>query len=204
MMATLPTPHLEPAVFLNCPYDADFKPLFDALLFTSVCCGFLPRCALDSGSSGTPRIDRIVTTLQACPYSIHDLSRCRGEGQESLARFNMPLELGMAVMLAKEREGDHEWMALAPEGPRYEQYASDLSGFDLERYDGSVPMVVRKVASWLFTRRAAVAAVITPHDILAVLPEFVRAQDRLVASWLGTPPWVERVRIAQEAIVSDR
>jgi hypothetical protein len=30
-------------------------------------------------------------------YSIHDLSRCTGEGAENFARLNMPLEPGIAM-----------------------------------------------------------------------------------------------------------
>ncbi len=40
---------------------------------------------------------RIVRALANSKYLIHDLSRCTGEGIENVARFNMPLELGMAM-----------------------------------------------------------------------------------------------------------
>jgi hypothetical protein len=192
---------IEPAVFINCPYDAAFAPLFDAIVFACVCYGFLPRSAIDSGSSGTTRIERILVGLLACPYSIHDLSRCRGEGQENLARFNMPLELGMAILLTRMATGGHEWMALAPEGARYDEYASDLAGFDLERHDGSVPGVVTKVSGWLLTRPAAVASDLTPRDIVTALPSFTQARDDLVGEWLGgSPPWAAIVRLARELV----
>lgn len=38
-----------------------------------------------------------MKAIRGSKYSVHDLSRCRGEGDENLARFNMPLELGMAM-----------------------------------------------------------------------------------------------------------
>jgi hypothetical protein len=96
---------LDPAksVFINCPFDLDYAPLFDAIVFATVCCGFVPRCALESGTVSEPRVNRIIRALSNCKYSIHDLSRCTGEGSENFARFNMPLELGMAM---------------APHGPR--------------------------------------------------------------------------------------
>src|SRR5262249_46683022 len=34
----------------------------------------LPRCALESGTSAEPRIDRIVNAMTNSKYSIHDLS----------------------------------------------------------------------------------------------------------------------------------
>jgi hypothetical protein len=90
---------LDPAksVYINCPFDAEYSVLFDAVLFSAVCCGFMPRSALESGSVAEPRLSRITRALFSCRYSIHDLSRSTGAGSENLARFNMPLELGMAL-----------------------------------------------------------------------------------------------------------
>jgi hypothetical protein len=90
---------LEPtkSVFINCPFDSEYAPLFDAIVFTAVCCGFMPRSALDSGTVSEPRVARIVRALVGSKYSIHDLWRCTGEGTENIARFNMPLELGMGM-----------------------------------------------------------------------------------------------------------
>jgi hypothetical protein len=32
-------------VFINCPFDADYKPIFDALVFVIHDAGFVARCA---------------------------------------------------------------------------------------------------------------------------------------------------------------
>ena len=85
------------SVFINCPFDREYAPLFDAIVFATVCCGFMPRSALESGDVAESRLDRITRAIFNSRYSIHDLSRCGGEGDENLARFNMPLELGMAM-----------------------------------------------------------------------------------------------------------
>src|SRR5947208_1882403 len=69
------------SVFINCPFDADYAPLFDAIVFATVCCGFIPRSALESGTVSEPRLSRILRALFSSKYSIHDLSRCTGEGQ---------------------------------------------------------------------------------------------------------------------------
>lgn len=188
-----------PTVFLNCPYDTEYEPVLDAIVFTCVCCGFLPRSAIDSGSSGTSRIDRIKAALRACQYSVHDRSRCRGEGEDNLARLNMPVELGMAMMLA-ELEG-HEWMALAPLGAEYSHFVSDLRGYDLERHDGNPRTVVRHVANWLSTRESA-TTVVTPKEIADALPSYRRAKLLLRGKWLGPPPWPELVKAARRVIDS--
>ena len=38
-------------VFLNCPFDDQYKPIFEALVFTIHACGFTARCALEDGGS---------------------------------------------------------------------------------------------------------------------------------------------------------
>ena len=58
----------------------------------------MPRSAVESGTVSEPRIGRIVRALANSKYSIHDLTRCTGEGIENIARFNMPVELGMAPL----------------------------------------------------------------------------------------------------------
>ena len=93
------------------------------------------QTALVTGASSGlgARFSRILATIAASKYSIHDLSRSRGEGDENLARLNMPLELGMAAAFCFERENSgrpHRWLALVPEGYAYQSFVSDLAGFD--------------------------------------------------------------------------
>src|SRR3954451_18390517 len=85
-----------PRVFINHPFDDGYGPLRDGMILSCVACGFLPTSA-NTEPGGRLRIDRIVEQLGAARYSIHDLSRSRGEGEDNHARFNMPLELGMAI-----------------------------------------------------------------------------------------------------------
>ena len=92
-------PSYERSVFLNCPYDDAFAPLFHAAVLTVAALGFTPRCARESEGESDPRIDRIARGLKESKYSVHDLTRFTGEGPDQLARFNMPLELGMALSL---------------------------------------------------------------------------------------------------------
>jgi hypothetical protein len=53
---------LDPAtsVFLNCPYDLEYLSLFDAAVLATICCGFTPRSALESGTVAEPRMARIT------------------------------------------------------------------------------------------------------------------------------------------------
>lgn len=177
------------SVFINCPFDAEYSSLFEAIVFATVCCGFVPRSALESGTVSEPRLTRIIRALHGCKYSIHDLSRCSGEGGDNFARFNMPLELGMAMALRfMDPESEHDWLVLVPEGHSYHRFISDLAAYDPAAHNGSVPGVVVAVMSWLATRKDAVPTV-TPKQVLELLPTFQLRRRELDGTWGGYPPW---------------
>lgn len=137
------------SVFLNVPYDDEYRGTFEALVLTIFSYGLWPRWANDT--SGGSRMDRIVQGLRNCRFSIHDLSRCKGEGDENLARMNMPLELGMAMELAYPRKGaarrDHHWIVLMPDNPDYRRAITDVNGYDLLTYDGMKESAIRELAT---------------------------------------------------------
>ena len=130
------SPRRAESVFVNCPFDADYEQRLDAVILATVCCGFYPRSAIETGRASDLRLDRIREALFSSKYSIHDLSRCRGEGKKNLARFNMPLELGMAMTLRyvfeeqRDERYEHDWLVLVPSGHEYLEYVSDLGGID--------------------------------------------------------------------------
>jgi hypothetical protein len=166
--------------------------------FATVCCKFIPRSALESGNVAEARLERVARAIFESRYSIHDLSRCSGEGDENLARFNMPLELGMAMARRFIAGADaHDWMVLVPDGHSYLRFASDLAAFDLARHNGTAEKVIYAVAAWLATRRDA-STPITPNGIVAKLPEFQRRRQALNAAWGGFAPWADLVLLATE------
>src|SRR5271157_4667689 len=186
------------SVFINCPFDAAYAPIFDAIVFATVCCGFMPRSALESGTVAEPRLARITRAIFNSRYSIHDLSRCTGEGEENFARFNMPLELGIAI--ARRFTGpapEHDWLVLVPKGHAYLRFISDLAAYDPVTHDGSVESVTVAVIAWLATREEAVPP-ITPKEVLAALPEFQARKQALAAAWHQYPPWPDVVLAAIE------
>src|SRR5262249_29289266 len=132
----------------------DYQKLLLALVFTTVAHGFIPRSARETEGDPEPRFSRILNTIATSKYSIHDLTRSTGEGGDNLARFNMPLELGMAAAFRFERESSersHRWLALVPDGFAYQRFVSDLASFDPARHDSSVQSIVREVSAWLRT-----------------------------------------------------
>jgi hypothetical protein len=176
------------SVFINCPYDQDYQPILDAVVLATVCCGFMPRCAIGSSHISEPRIHNIVNMLKNSKYSIHDLSRCHGEGDANLARFNMPLELGMAIYARFAQPGvdSHDWLALAPKGHIHVKYVSDLAGFDPMQVDSTPEAVVRVVMSWLVTRHPDAPPVRSdPSTVLQALPLFSQRLKKLREEWGG-------------------
>lgn len=190
--------HPAGSVFINCPYDPEYEPLFDTLIFTVVCCGFTPRSATDSGIVAESRMERIFSAIFDSNYSIHDLSRCQGEGERMLARFNMPLELGIAMTWRRAggaAPARHDWLVLVPKDAPYTQLVSDLAGFDLTRYDGTPDALVRRVMSWLVTRPGAFSGV-SPPAVIDRLQAFRKSKAELKFQWGDMIPWKDLVGAA--------
>ena len=95
-------------VFINCPFDTDYKALFYAIVFTVHDCGFVARCALEEGDASQVRIDKIYSIIAECRYGIHDISRTELDENFGLPRFNMPLELGIFLGAKKFGTGEQK------------------------------------------------------------------------------------------------
>lgn len=125
-------------VFINCPFDFDYKPLFDALVFTVLDCGFIARCALEEGDASQIRLDKIYALVANCRYGIHDISRTELDDETDLPRFNMPFELGL-FLSAKKFGSIHQrkkkCLIMDKEKHRYHEFISDISGQDIEAHE---------------------------------------------------------------------
>ena len=139
-------------VFLNCPFDPDYAPIMQAVLFCLVRFGFKPRIATEQSNAAEPRIEKICELIQTSKYSIHDLSRCQASQAEELFRLNMPFELG--IDFGCRRYGGHPYsekviLILEEERYRYQAAISDLAGSDIEAHESNYQIAVRKVRNWL-------------------------------------------------------
>src|SRR5437867_12511026 len=61
-------------VFINCPFDRQYKPLFEAIVFAVFDCGLWPS-ALEIDDASEVRIDKIFKIIADCKYGVHDISR---------------------------------------------------------------------------------------------------------------------------------
>src|SRR5580658_304144 len=162
------------SVFINCPFDPDYKPLMRAACFAILACGYRPRCALDHADSGVVRFTEIVNMITECDRSIHDISRVELDRTSRLPRFNMPLELGadLGLRLAgPPLQRRRKSLILDAEAHRYDKTLSDISGMDIEAHANDVRQIIRLVRDWLNANRAAsdpplpgAAAVNEDHD----------------------------------------
>jgi hypothetical protein len=190
----------ERSVFINCPFDAEYLPLFDAIVFATTSCGYTPRCALETGSISDPRMDQIYEALNSSKYSIHDLSRCRGEGDANVARFNMPLEFGIAFgkgYLKYEGRRLHDWLVLLPHGHFYKQCVSDLGGYDPYTHKNTPATIVQPVMAWLATRPNAPQTP-NPDQVMEKMKEFQTELEKLRQTWGAYLPWKNLLQTARD------
>lgn len=139
-------------VFINCPFDADFKLIFQALIFTIFACGFRPRSARELDDGGQTRIDKLYGLIEDCRYGIHDLSRTELDNTNKLPRFNMPLELGLflgAKRYGDKAQRDKRLLILDVERFRYQKFISDLAGMDIHEHGSKPETAVRETRDWL-------------------------------------------------------
>lgn len=137
------------SVFINCPFDGRYKPMFDAIVFAVVDCGYVPRCARENHDAGVIRIHWIFSLISRCRFGLNDISRTGLDSAYRLPRFNMPLELG--IFLAAQHYGKRKKVCLIfdKEKHRYQKFISDIAGQDINIHDGSPEQAVAIVRNWL-------------------------------------------------------
>ncbi len=144
--------HYTDNVFINCPFDSAYKPLFDAMVFAVQDCGFIARCALEEEDASQVRIDKIYSVIADCRYGIHDISRTELDETSGFPRFNMPLELGVFLGAKKfgiEEQKRKKCLILDKEPYRYQQFISDIAGQDIQAHHNEVEATIKVVRNWL-------------------------------------------------------
>ncbi len=146
-------------VFINCPFTADYQPLFRSIVFAVQDCGFVPRCALESGDSAEPRIEKIFRLTGDCRYAVHDISMTDLDPVSGYPRFNLPLELGIflgARRFGSTKQRRKSCLILDRERYRFQQFCSDISGQDPQAHNGDPATTIIRVRDWLRGERPTV------------------------------------------------
>lgn len=139
-------------VFVNCPFDEDYEPILQAILFCIVYLGLNPRLATERQDSGEFRLNKIRELIESSRFSIHDLSRCQATKKGEHYRLNMPFELGMDYGCRQYFGNGRESkviLILEEKRYRYQAALSDISGCDIQAHNGSFETAIRKVRNWL-------------------------------------------------------
>jgi hypothetical protein len=142
------------SVFINVPFDRQYKKLFDALVFAVHDCGFLARGALEQDDGSQVRLDKILEIVGKCSLSIHDLSRTSLDSKFHLPRFNMPLELGIFIGAKKFGGAKHKGkscLILDRDPYRFQIFCSDIAGQDIRAHHNDVSDAIAAVRNWLRT-----------------------------------------------------
>jgi hypothetical protein len=138
-------------VFINCPFDADYEPLFYAIVFAVRIAGLVPRCAREASNAGQFRLQKIKDIISDCRFGIHDISRTE-LSRSKLPRFNMPLELGIDLgckEFGSRRQRSKSLLVLDRNQHRYTKFISDIQGQDLQAHAGRPRLAVIQVRNWL-------------------------------------------------------
>ncbi|HEX8452995.1 MAG TPA: hypothetical protein VF647_12915 [Longimicrobium sp.] len=145
-------------VFINCPFDSLYRPLFEAIAFATADCGYHPRSALEVNDSSQVRIEKITGIISESRLSVHDISRTQLDRGTRLPRFNMPLELGIFLGAKSFGSGDHKRkvaIILDTDRFRYQKFISDIAGQDIRAHGGRIDEAIREVRDFLSTYREA-------------------------------------------------
>ena len=139
-------------IFINCPFDKEYEPILQAVLFVTVVLGFNPRLATELNDAGESRLAKIQELIEESRYSIHDLSRCQARERGEYFRLNMPFELGIDWGCRKYygQERDKKRFLILEEKPyRFQATISDLSGCDIETHGARYDKAMTNVRNWL-------------------------------------------------------
>jgi hypothetical protein len=143
----VPQPPDPNGVFLNIPYDEEFRSLYVAYVVGLCQLDLIPHLASEIPGSES-RLNRIFQLIKNCRYSIHDLSRTEvSVTATAVPRFNMPLELGMTITWQNLHPDRHTWFVWESEPYRLQRSASDLNGTDPYIHNGTAEGVLRELCN---------------------------------------------------------
>ncbi|MFN7130743.1 MAG: hypothetical protein ACK4N5_01595 [Myxococcales bacterium] len=146
-------------MFINCPFDSRYEPLFLAQLASIIAFGRRPRCVVELPTSAA-RLERLMEIIDSCDASFHDLSRVQGTRTRShgtLPRFNMPFELGLSMVRSIEKR---QHVFIFEEVPhRLHATTSDVAMFDPLIHRGTVEGVLSGVLDALGTNARAAPSI---------------------------------------------
>ena len=129
------------SIFINCPYDIEYRPTLYRLMFSALEFSLNPVVALDDSGSKL-RLQKIQGMISKCEYSFHDMSLI------DVPRFNMPFEAGMGFYRHLTDEINHSVLLAVRNQSEFDENFSDLRGIDPAIYS-SEDELITLFATWL-------------------------------------------------------
>ncbi len=126
------------SVFLNIPYDRGFEDLYLAYIVGLTQLGLRVNATIGVPNQG--RLETIIGLIEESDFSIHDLSRI--ELSKGIPRFNMPVELGMALYRSHISKGRHRACVFESKPYRTQRSTSDINGIDPQIHNGTAKGVM--------------------------------------------------------------
>jgi hypothetical protein len=126
------------SVFLNIPYDKEFEDLYLAYIVGLTQLGLRVNATLAVPNQG--RLEAIIGLIDESNFSIHDLSRIKSS--KGIPRFNMPLELGLALHCSHVTKGRHRVYVFESKPYRAQRSTSDINGIDPQIHNGTAKGVM--------------------------------------------------------------
>jgi len=139
-------------IFVNCPFDAGYRPIFNAIVFSVYDLGFVARCALEEDDAAEFRLLKIERLIEECRFGINDLSAVTLDPATGLPRFNMPLELGLFLgckRFGPANQAKKRCLILDGDPYRYRAFLSDVAGQDIRSHGADPERAIREVRDWL-------------------------------------------------------
>jgi len=201
----------ETNVFINCPFDKEYKPILKAIIFCLIYFDYNPLLS-ETINSAESRINSIQYLINNAKYSIHDLSRMKAKRKNELARFNMPFELGMDIGCKRFGSDLHNskfLLILDQERYRYQQSISDLAGNDIAIHNNEPEKAIRQIRNWL--RKLNGTQIDTSaNKIWLLYNEFIgdfyqiTVEDNLIEDDIDEMPWNEYCEYIRNWITGKR
>lgn len=150
-------PGFDTNVFINCPFDDEYKQLRNAIIFTVVRCGFTPQLALQEANANEPRIIKLARLIGGSRLGIHDLSRIALDPATNTPRFNMPFELGLDMGISmhpgRSVQRTKKSLILASAQYQYQVFLSDIAGQDIRSHQNKPTLAIHAVRDFLEMNR---------------------------------------------------
>jgi len=174
--------HYDRNVFINCPFDKDYEPVLQAILFCVIDCGLSPRLSTERADSGEARLDKIVELIRSSRFTIHDLSRVQAAEKDEFARLNMPFELGIDYGFANSGNpqfSNKHLLVVAEERYKYQVALSDIAGWDIRAHNSDFEEAIKQVRGWLAS-----------HNVAR------RSSSQIIGDYVGFQEWDYERRLA--------